>query len=164
MDLNAVMAKLSVEEKKPIDALKNELVSARADSDLKIKALEEQKELELNALKETHQKELKERDKKSDENFIDSLIQAKKLSQADKADELEILVSLSGAVKDKQKTKLLARKVVVEGEIPDHGEGDFSGETDYKTKIEAVAKKHSLDLSNLSDLQKAQVLMAKGVK
>jgi len=164
MDLNAVMAKLSVEEKKPIDALKNELVSARADSDLKIKALEEQKELELNALKETHQKELKELNKKSDENFIDSLIQAKKLSQADKADELEILASLSGAVKDKQKTKLLARKQIVEGEIPDLGEGDFNGEESYETKIKAVAKKHSLDLNNLNDLQKAQALMAKGGK
>jgi len=164
MDLNAVMAKLSVEEKKPIDALKNELVSARADSDLKIKALEEQKELELNALKETHQKELKELNKKSDENFIDSLIQAKKLSQADKADELEILASLSGAVKDKQKTKLLARKQIVEGEILDLGEGDFNGEESYEAKIKAVAKKHSLDLNNLNDLQKAQALMAKGGK
>jgi len=163
MDLNAVMAKLSVEEKKPIDALKNDLISAKAEIESKTKAFQD-KELELKAAQENHLKELKERDKKSDEDFINSLIQAKKLSQADKADELEILASLSGAVKDKQKTKLLARKSIVEGEIPDHGEGDFQGEADYKTKIEAVAKKHSLDLSNLSDLQKAQVLMAKGVK
>jgi len=167
MDLNAVMAKLSVEEKKPIDALKNELVSAKADADLKIKALEEQKELELNALKETHQKELKELNKKSDENFIDSLIQAKKLSQADKADELEILTSLPESVKAKHKNKLLARKSIVEGEIPDHGENGFDSSNDnsIKAKMEAIAKKHNLNLDLLGDLQKAQEILVteKGV-
>ena len=165
MDLNAVMAKLSVEEKKPIDALKNELVSARADADLKIKALEDQKELELNALKETHQKELKELNKKSDENFIDSLIQAKKLSQADKADELEILTSLPESIKAKHKNILLARKVIIEGEIPSHGEGDFQEKTNtIKAQMEAVAKKHNLNLELLGDLQKAQeILLEKGV-
>lgn len=166
MDLNAVMAKLSVEEKKPIDALKNELVSARADADLKIKALEDQKELELNALKETHQKELKELNKKSDENFIDSLIQAKKLSQADKADELEILTSLPESIKAKHKNILLARKVIIEGEIPSHGEGDFQEKTNtIKAKMDAIAKKHNLNLDLLGDLQKAQEILVteKGV-
>lgn len=160
MDLSMVMAKLSDAEKKPIDALKNDLISAKAEVESKTKAFQD-KELELKAAQENHLKELKERDKKSDEDFVNSLIQAKKLSQADKADEIEILASLSGAVKDKQKTKLLARKSIVEGEIPDHGEGDFSGETDYKIKIEAVAKKHKLDLSKMPDLLKAQSLLVK---
>lgn len=160
MDLSMVMAKLSDAEKKPIDALKNDLISAKAEVESKTKAFQD-KELELKAAQENHLKELKERDKKSDEDFVNSLIQAKKLSQADKADELEILASLSGAVKDKQKTKLLARKSIVEGEIPDHGEGDFNGETDHKIKIEAVAKKHKLDLSKMPDLLKAQSLLVK---
>ena len=162
MDLNKVLGKLSEDEKKPITALQNELISAKQDVEIKSKELET-KINEIKALSDNHAKVLADFTKKSDNDFIDSLIASKKLSLAEKNDELEILANLPESVKAKHKAKLLAKSTVVQGEVPNNGENGFDGgELSYKAKLEKVAKKYNLDLKKQSDLAEAQVLEAKG--
>lgn len=162
MDLNKVLGKLSEDEKKPITALQNELISAKQDVEIKSKELET-KINEIKALSDNHAKVIADFAKKSDNDFIDTLIASKKLSLAEKNDELEILANLPEAVKAKHKAKLLAKSAVVQGEVPSNGESGFDGgELSYKAKLEKVAKKYNLDLKKQSDLAEAQILEAKG--
>lgn len=162
MDLQKVLGKLSEDEKKPITALQNELISAKQDVEIKSKELET-KMNEIKALNDNHAKVLADLTKKSDNDFIDSLIAEKKLSLAEKNDELEILANLPESVKAKHKAKLLAKSAVVQGEVPNNGENGFDGgELSYKAKLEKVAKKYNLDLKKQSDLAEAQILEAKG--
>ena len=162
MDLNKVLGKLSEDEKKPITALQNELISAKQDVEIKSKELET-KMNEIKALSDNHAKVIADFAKKSDNDFIDTLIASKKLSLAEKNDELEILANLPESVKAKHKAKLLAKSAVVQGEVPSNGESGFDGgELSYKAKLEKVAKKYNLDLKKQSDLAEAQILEAKG--
>lgn len=162
MDLNKVLGKLSEDEKKPITALQNELISAKQDVEIKSKELET-KINEIKALSDNHAKVIADFAKKSDNDFIDTLIASKKLSLAEKNDELEILANLPESVKAKHKAKLLAKSAVVQGEVPSNGESGFDGgELSYKAKLEKVAKKYNLDLKKQSDLAEAQILEAKG--
>lgn len=162
MDLQKVLGKLSEDEKKPITALQNELISTKQDVEMKSKELET-KMNEIKALNDNHLKVLADFTKKSDNDFIDSLIASKKLSLAEKNDELEILANLPESVKAKHKAKLLGKSAVVQGEVPSNGESGFDGgELSYKAKLEKVAKKYSLDLKKQSDLAEAQILEAKG--
>ena len=162
MDLNKVLGKLSEDEKKPITALQNELISAKQDVEIKSKELET-KINEIKALSDNHAKVIADFAKKSDNDFIDTLIASKKLSLAEKNDELEILANLPESVKAKHKAKLLAKSAVVQGEVPNNGENGFDGgELSYKAKLEKVAKKYNLDLKKQSDLAEAQILEAKG--
>ena len=162
MDLNKVLGKLSEDEKKPITALQNELISAKQDVEIKSKELET-KMNEIKALSDNHAKVIADFTKKSDNDFIDTLIASKKLSLAEKNDELEILANLPESVKAKHKAKLLAKSAVVQGEVPSNGESGFDGgELSYKAKLEKVAKKYNLDLKKQSDLAEAQILEAKG--
>lgn len=162
MDLNKVLGKLSEDEKKPITALQNELISAKQDGEIKSKELET-KMNEIKVLSDNHAKVIADFAKKSDNDFIDTLIASKKLSLAEKNDELEILANLPESVKAKHKTKLLGKSAVVQGEVPSNGESGFDGgELSYKAKLEKVAKKYNLDLKKSSDLAEAQVLEAKG--
>lgn len=162
MDLNKVLGKLSEDEKKPITALQNELISAKQDVEMKSKELET-KMNEIKALSDNHAKVIADFAKKSDNDFIDTLIASKKLALAEKNDELEILANLPESVKAKHKAKLLAKSAVVQGEVPSNGESGFDGgELSYKAKLEKVAKKYNLDLKKQSDLAEAQILEAKG--
>ena len=162
MDLNKVLGKLSEDEKKPITALQNELISAKQDVEIKSKELET-KINEIKVLSDNHAKVIADFAKKSDNDFIDTLIASKKLSLAEKNDELEILANLPESVKAKHKAKLLAKSAVVQGEVPNNGENGFDGgELSYKAKLEKVAKKYNLDLKKQSDLAEAQILEAKG--
>ena len=162
MDLNKVLGKLSEDEKKPITALQNELISAKQDVEMKSKELET-KINEMKVLSDNHAKVIADFAKKSDNDFIDTLIASKKLALAEKNDELEILANLPESVKAKHKAKLLAKSVVVQGEVPSNGESGFDGgELSYKAKLEKVAKKYNLDLKKQSDLAEAQILEAKG--
>ena len=159
MDLNAILAKFSMSEgeKNVILGIQNELLSAKNEvSTLKSK-LETHQE-ETKKLKNEFSAQILAFNKKEDELFISSLIKDKKISNAEKEHQLKLLQALPLDLKEAHKKNLEAKASLVEGEIPDNGESafNFSSGVNLKAKLEIIAKENNLNLSNQSDLCKAQ--------
>lgn len=159
MDLLAVLKGLSVEQKKPVEALQAELETTKA----------EKTKLETDFLtaKQKHEDDMKAFQIKADKDFVSSLIIAKKLPKADEADTLEILADLSDKAKEKYKNKLLAKSSVVESEIPDPDGRERTGDDEKPVDLIKAMREHAeankLDLAKDYDKIKAAVL-AKGGK
>lgn len=155
MDLKAVLAKLTEEEKNLVLALENEKMTLTSEvKSLKASLID--KDNEIKAKNQEIANIILENNKKEDEGFLNSLLKDRKILNKDKELHLKILSTLPGDLKKDYKEKLEASKEVYEGEINDQGEKDFnlnsSSAQVTQMKLKKIAEQKNLNLSKPEDL------------
>ena len=156
-----LMALLTAEQKAPIEALQNELSNVKNSVSTLSNQLSE-KTTELATVKASYEDKIEKMVTSQDKEFIENLFHNHQLTKDEKDKELKALSSLSIApeAKEAYKARLAKAQKVVEGEIPDNGERNFSNESasasDVVAGIKAYALKNNIDITKGNGYQVAR--------
>ena len=141
VDLKTILASLNDEQKKPIVALQSALDNAKTELNNFSTRLTE-KEQEITTITGSYEKKLTDLVAEQDNEFIDRLLANHQLTRVEAEKEKEALAELSDKPKAKAsyKERLAKSAKLVEGEIPNNGEGqaDLSSLTSEDATIKAV--------------------------